>query len=54
MGLRHARYLGVAKVQLQHLATAVALNLVRLDNWLAGVPWATTRSSRFARLGLAS
>jgi len=54
MGLRHARYLGLAKVQLQHLATAVALNLVRLDNWLAGVPWATTRSSRFARLGLAS
>jgi transposase len=54
MGLRHARSLGLAKVQLQPLATAVALTLVRLDNWLAGVPWATTRSSRFARLGLAS
>jgi transposase len=54
MGLRQARYVGIAKVQLQHLVTAVALNLVRLDNWLAGVPFATTRSSRFARLGLAS
>lgn len=54
MGLRQARYVGMAKVQLQHLVTAVALNLVRLDNWLAGVPFAMTRSSRFARLRLAT
>lgn len=54
MGLRHARYVGLAKVHLQHLVTAVGLNLVRLDNWLAGVPFAATRSSRFARLAVAS
>jgi transposase len=53
-GLRQARYIGLAKTHLQHLVTAVALNLTRLDNWLAGVPLATTRSSRFARLALAS
>jgi hypothetical protein len=32
----------------------VALNLVRLANWLAPVPFATTRHSRCAQLGLAS
>jgi transposase len=52
--LRHARYLGLPKVQLQHLATAVALNLVRLLAWLNEVPRTTTRQSRFAALALAS
>ncbi len=54
MGLRRARYVGSAKVHLQQLVIAVALNLVRLANWLANVPFATTRHSRFAQLGLAS
>lgn len=54
MGLRQARYVGLAKVHLQQLVSAVALNLVRLANWLADVPFATTRRSRFARLALAS
>ena len=30
---RHARYQGTAKVHLQQVMTALALNLVRLDNW---------------------
>jgi transposase len=54
MGLRQARYIGLAKTQLQQIAIAVALNFVRLDAWLAGSPFAPTRRSRFARLALAS
>jgi hypothetical protein len=42
------------KTHLQQLAIAVRLNGVRLANWLAGVPFAPTRRSRFARLALAS
>ena len=48
--LRHARYRGLAKVHLQHICTAVALNLVRLVQWLWAVPKAATRRSRFAAL----
>jgi transposase len=49
-GLRHARYLGLAKTHLQSLLTATALNLVRLLNWLLGVPIARTRRSHFRHL----
>jgi transposase len=49
-GLRRARYAGLAKTHLQHLATAAALNVVRLDAWLRGRPRAATRTSRFVRL----
>ena len=49
-GLRQSRYIGLAKTHLQHLATAAALNLVRLGEWWAGTPQAQTRSSPFARL----
>ena len=48
--LRQARYLGQAKTQLQSLLTATALNLVRVLNWLLGVPTARTRRSRFRQL----
>ena len=34
--LRRARYIGLAKVHLQHVLTAAALNLVRVAAWLAG------------------
>ena len=40
--LRRARYVGQAKTRLQNVCTAVALNLVRLWNWLAETPLATT------------
>lgn len=49
-GLRHARYLGLAKTHLQHIATAVAINLIRLGEWWAGRAKAPTRRSRFAAL----
>lgn len=49
-GLRRSRYVGLAKTHLQHVLTAVALNLVRLGAWLAGIPLAPTRQSTFAQL----
>jgi transposase len=49
-GPRHARYLGLAKTHLQHIVTAVAINLVRLGEWWAGRAKAPTRRSRFAAL----
>lgn len=47
--LRHARYRGLSKTHLQHLATAAALNLLRVVVHLQGMPLARTRVSRFAQ-----
>ncbi|QCO17180.1 IS1182 family transposase (plasmid) [Azospirillum brasilense] len=53
-GMRRARYIGLAKTRLQHVAIAAAMNLVRIGDWLAGVPIAPTRRSHFGQLvGLA-
>jgi transposase len=49
-GLRRARYIGQAKTHLQHILSAVAINLLRLAAWLNGTPFAPTRQSSFARL----
>jgi transposase len=49
-GARRSRYRGTAKTHLQHLLTAVAINLTRIDAWLMGVPLAPTRTSHFAAL----
>ena len=49
-GLRRARYRGLAKTGLQHVATTAALNLDRIAAWFAGRPLAPTRTSRFAAL----
>ena len=49
-GLRQARYRGLAKTGLQHVATAAAINLDRIAAWFAGRPLAPTRTSRFAAL----
>src|SRR4051794_41601200 len=49
-GLRRSRYVGLAKTHLQHVATAAALNVARLDAWLRGRPRAATRTSRFVQL----
>jgi transposase len=49
-GLRRARYVGLRKTHLQHVLTAVALNIVRVLQWLSEVPRAQTRRSAFARL----
>ena len=51
-GLRKARYTGLAKVQLQHILSAAAINVVRMVAWLQGVPHAKTRTSRFAALAI--
>ena len=49
-GLRRSRYAGEAKTHLQHLATAAALNVLRIGDWLAEKPREQTRTSAFARL----
>jgi len=49
-GLRQARYRGLAKMHLQTVATAVALNIDRLAAWLEHRPLAPTRKSRFLAL----
>jgi transposase len=49
-GLRRARYRGLAKTHLQHLATAAAVNVARLDAWWTETPLAPTRHAAFARL----
>jgi hypothetical protein len=38
-GIRHARYRGLEKVHLEHVLSAVAVNLIRLDHWWNGHPW---------------
>jgi transposase len=48
--LRQARYIGFAKVRLQHIITAVAINLTRIAAWFADPQLAQTRTSRFAAL----
>ncbi len=52
-GLRRARYRGQAKTHLQHVGTAVAINVGRVIDWLDAVPRAQTRCSHFATLALA-
>jgi transposase len=52
MGLRRARYDGLQKTQLQHVITAVAINLVRIDAVLTHTPRGKTRQSHFMRLAL--
>ncbi|GAA2921348.1 hypothetical protein GCM10010446_01680 [Streptomyces enissocaesilis] len=49
-GLRRSRYRGREKTHLQHLFTAAAMNLTRLDAWNTGTPRAGTRTSRFEAL----
>ena len=49
-GLRTCRYIGLTKTHLQHILTAAAINLARLDAWFTGKKRAKTRVSRFAAL----
>ena len=46
-GLRRARYRGYAKTRLQHIATAVAMNFVRLAAWFNNSKPYTARKSAF-------
>jgi transposase len=49
-GLRRCRYLGLAKTKLQHVFTAIAINVVRVDAWMTDRPIVKTRRSVFASL----
>jgi transposase len=49
MGLRRSRYVGEPRTHLQHVATATAINVCRLHDWLSGVPPHGTPLSQFAR-----
>jgi hypothetical protein len=48
--VHHARYRGKPKTHLQHVLTALAINLVRLDAWLTGAATTPSWISRLARL----
>ncbi|MFC7589671.1 transposase [Nonomuraea antimicrobica] len=50
--LRRARYRGIAKVHLEQVFSAVALNLTRLDAWWNGRSLDRGRTSHLARLEL--
>lgn len=50
LNMRRSRYRGHPKTHLQHVVTAVAINIKRTINWLNDVPFAETKSSRFAAL----
>lgn len=52
-GMRRARYRGLPKTRLEHVYSAVALNLIRLDAYWNGHALDRTRTSHLARLGLA-
>jgi transposase len=49
-GLRRCRYIGQPKTHLQHILSAVALNLLRIGAWLDSAPRSPTRRSSFERL----
>jgi len=53
-GLRRARYVGLAKVRLQHILIAAAMNLTRAVADQMGSPKAQTRTSHFAALAFST
>lgn len=52
-GMRRARYRGLPKTRLEHVYSAVALNLIRLGAFWNGHPLDRTRTSHLTRLELA-
>lgn len=52
-GMRRARYRGLPKTRLEHVYSAVALNLIRLDAYWNGHALDRTKTSHLARLDLA-
>lgn len=51
--LHRARYVGIQKTHLQHILTAIAINLARLAEWFSEVMPLQTRVSAFSSLRLA-
>lgn len=52
MGIRRARSDGVHTTHVQHVLTAVAITLVRMDAVLTQTPCDQTRHSHFIRLAV--
>src|SRR3954469_2309554 len=52
--MRRSRYIGLAKTGLQQVCAAAAMNVLRAVQWLAGMPRAKTRVTRFAALAQAA
>ena len=52
-GIRRARYLGLDKTRLEHLAAATALNVIRLDAWYSSRPLDRGRTTHLQRIDLA-
>ncbi len=48
--MRRARYRGLPKTRLEHVHSAVALNLIRLDAYWNGHALDRTRTSHLTRL----
>lgn len=53
LAMRRSRYRGLAKTHFQHLATAAALNIQRILNWLTDKPRSVAYTSHFAALATA-
>jgi hypothetical protein len=51
-GIRRARYTGLGKTRLEHLAAATAINVIRLDAWYTSKPIDRTRTTHLQRLRL--
>jgi transposase len=51
-GIRRARYTGLVKTRLEHLAAATAINVIRLDAWYNGKPLDRTRTTHLQRIDL--
>jgi transposase len=49
-GLRRCRYIGLPKTRFQHVMTALAMNVARIDHWLTDGSFAKTRRSAFANM----
>lgn len=50
LDMRRSRYRGFAKTHLQHVVTAIAINLQRVLNWWNQIPSAQARPARFAAI----
>jgi transposase len=51
-GIRRARYIGLGKTRLEHLAAATAINVIRIDAWYARNPIDRTRTTHLQRIDL--
>lgn len=49
-GMRKTRYFGLAKTHLQHILTAVAIDLIQLDHWLCQLIPTRTRTAPLKQL----